>query len=206
MRVRPGMSRGALLAVLIVVVVELLIAFFALKACAMPTMLLYTVPDRGQDCHRILGEEGDSVTVCDCTGTAPISQVTKAYLWGARITGGGFALADSHTWLPTDPIEGRPDSFPVPFAGHFYLEFRNPVGKSCASNIVLVMPDVTTGVEPDRTPFPPIRPTWHDVSGRLVESPRGTGIFFQRREHNGRVWSRTVFVRSSRPQTFGRWK
>jgi hypothetical protein len=162
MRVRPGISRGALLTALVVAVVELLIVFFALKVCAMPSKILYTLPSMGQHCYQTVSAEGDSIEVCDCVGTTPIRQLQTSYLWGARITGGGFALVDSHS---VQLREGQPDSFPVPWAGNFYIVTRNTKGPSCPSEVVTILPDVTTGVE-----LGPLMLQYalYDVHGRYV--------------------------------------
>lgn len=187
----------------------------AIDAWAMPTHLTWTNSRYGQTQWRGVGEDGDSVTFVDCARpdtTKPIRHLRKVYLYGQPITGGGFRLVDS---LDVRGREGLLDSIPIPYPGNFYVRSTNLVtgdtlGWSCESDVVTVYPDVTTGVEVDTTraaPFPPIAPTWHDVQGRRVWTPRGTGIFFQRiRGADGQVWARRVFIRASRPYTFGRWK
>lgn len=148
--------------------------------------LLYTVPDHGQACTMTLGQEGDSVLVCDCETPGPrIYSIFRSYLWGQRITGGGFALIDSHSVVAD---EGKPDSFPVPWPGNFYIQTRNLVGLSCASNVATVLPDVTTGVELEPRPPRVIVEKWFDVHGRRIATafigkngmPRRSGIYYVR--------------------------
>jgi hypothetical protein len=163
--------------------------FLASVAFAMPTKLIYTVPDRGQHCYMVLSPEGDSVRVCDCVGTESISQVRKVYLWGARLTGGGFAVRDSHLWADAALIEGKSDTFPVPFAGNFYIEAFNPVGRSCVSNVTTVYPDAVTGVPEDATP-PAKEQRWYDIHGRLhTKRPTASGVYFWQYRLNG-YWSK----------------
>lgn len=176
---RLGLLLGLLFWALVAIV-------FTLKCSAMPSHLVYTVPNAGQNCYKTLGDEGDSVQVCDCVGAVQVRQIQTAYLWGARVTGGGFVLVDSHSVLGR---EGFPDSFPVPFAGNFYILMRNTVGISCASNVATVLPDVVTGIPEEATP-PAQMQRWVDVHGRVhMKRPKGSGIYFWQYNLTGQ-WSK----------------
>lgn len=68
---------------------------------------------------------------------------------------------------------GLPDSFRTPGPGTFFVTTRNEVGMSCAGPQVTIMPDVTTGVEPDPLAHHLARCALYDIHGRLVASMQG---------------------------------
>lgn len=139
----------------------------------MPQYLIYTVPSTGK---LYVISEGDTLGV-ECTGGPQINQVRDAYLWGQSNAGGGFVLIASHSIAGK---EGMPDSFPVPFAGNFYVMVDNPVGLSCASNTVTVLPDDITAVEPEPPVDYIVEVLVFDVRGRRVHAPLSSGIYFSK--------------------------
>lgn len=131
---------------------------------AFPQHLVFTLPSHGQY-HWTESGSDDSLHV-ECAGGPEIRELQSVYLWGQPVSGGGFALLDSHLVVG---MEGLPDSFPTPFPGHFYVMARNAVGLSCASNLVTVPPDVLTGVEVSPQASDPVLLVHlFDVRGRLV--------------------------------------
>jgi hypothetical protein len=71
------------------------------------------------------------------------------------------------------------DSFQAPWPGHFYVTTRNPIGQSCASNLVYVATDVITSV-PGQVTTTRGRPRIFDVQGRLVTGPLASGVYWRR--------------------------
>lgn len=138
---------------------------------------------------------GTDSLVVECSGGPAITTLRAAYLWGQPLTGGGWRIVDS---LAVVGMEGQADSFPAPWAGHFYVTTRNGAGLSCASNPAYI-PDstVTTGVgEGNGGPYDPmVRSRLFDVHGRVVTGPLGAGVYFEKRWHrSGRTTTRKVAV------------
>ena len=174
----------------------------ASSAWATPSHLVYTIPHLSQPYWMQLDEETGQmvkVTACEPSPGLPgsarqdtLNSLTKAVLWWAPVTGGGFAPADSHS------VAGRgggQDSFPIPGPGNFYVEVWNIAGRSCASNRATVMPDIVTGVEPE-APDAVLHRRWYDVSGRRVDRLTAQGVYFVKTTwRSGRVKSVKVIVR-----------
>lgn len=126
----------------------LIILFIALPASA--AKIYYTAPSTGSDSGF-------------CSGTIAIRETLTTYLYGQRVTGGGFARADSHRVVPA-----RADSFTVPWAGNFYITARNSKGESCAEGPPLYFPPSDPTDVPAEATDDPYGYQLFDVRGRLV--------------------------------------
>lgn len=131
----------------------------------------------------------------ECSGGPAIQSLRAAYLWGMPLSGGPWRIVDS---LQVSGMEGQADSFPAPWAGHFYVTTRNGAGLSCASNPAYI-PDstVTTGVGEGNggQSDPMVRSRLFDVRGRVVTGNPAAGVYFEKRWYrSGRTTTRKVAV------------
>lgn len=147
--------RAAALAVLALVL--------AAPCRAAPTQLVYTVPSTGQLRYTVPGDGQDSVHV-ECDGGPP-ARVLKTFLYGLRISGGLFAVVDSHG---VQGLEGMEDAYPIPFPGHFYVRAWNTAGTSCAGSTAYVPPPDPTSVPTDSLAAPQGPCALLSVQGRKV--------------------------------------
>ena len=112
----------------------------------------------------------------ECVGGPALQELRTARLDFQPVTGGGFSLSQEH--VATTP--GAVDSFMAYESGHYYVSVPNPVGESCASNIVYIQGSVT-GIPIGDPPDAVVSRRLFDVRGRLLRGPpRASGIYFER--------------------------
>jgi hypothetical protein len=159
----------------------LLVALFAAWlwiGTAQAQWLSYTAPAAVQDRWYVVDPvAGDSTIFIECSGDRPIPPgPLTAYLWGYRTSGGGWTMAESHAVSP-----GAPDSFAIPYPGHFYVITANAAGPSCASEVMELPPPIITTVPYVPPPDRVVAVRLYDVQGRLVRGkPRASGVYFRR--------------------------
>lgn len=160
----------------------LAVALLVVVGQARAASLVYTVPSLGALRYVVPDPDGDTIRY-ECSGGPWTAPVTVAYLYGAPVTGGGFAPVDSHSVLG---MEGLADSFPAPWPGHFYVRTRNgpgPMGLSCPSNVAYIPPGDLTGVPAEEVDADPVfLCRLFDVRSRLVGILRGAVWYQIRRE------------------------
>lgn len=157
--------------------------------------LVFTLPSTGQ--HRWVNplDGVDSVHV-ECSGTDSIHELHTAYLWGSLLTGGGYAVRDSHSVVGR---EGQQDSFTVTQPGHYYVTTRNTAGMSCAGNEVYVPPDTTVTSVPieERTHGRVVSRRLYSVLwGRPVDlnSHIASGVYWEKRKYQDGFESKRKIV------------
>lgn len=149
-----------------------------MHTAALVATLYFTLPSTGQ--YRYVDttgeDQGDTLHV-ECVGGPVIHELQTAYLWGATLKGGGFAVIDSHSVVG---MEGRPDSFNVRLSGNYYVTTRNNVGQSCApaSPVTILLETTLTGVPTDAANDPVVSWTLFSPLGAKVRDFRASGVYF----------------------------
>src|SRR5258705_7096763 len=159
-----------------------------MHTAALVATLYFTLPSTGQ--HRYMQyspeDPKDSLHV-ECLGGPAIHGLKAAYLMGAALGGGGFAVVDSHSVVGR---EGQPDSFRVLLSGNYFVTTRNGVGKSCApsSPLRIILEPVLTDVPTSAAADPVVAWTLFSPLGATGRGFRASGIYFAKLQRRpGRV-------------------
>lgn len=167
---------------------------------ALAATLLITLPSTGQKRTVVPNPSNpaDSIQV-ECAGGPAIRGLQTVYLWGQSLSGGGFAVVDSHRVVG---MEGRADSFVVTKSGNYFVTTRNTVGKSCAPDRPLtVILGSPTDVPVSEANDPVVSWTLFSPLGAKVREFRATGVYFAKLiRRSGRIDRQKVpFIRGLGP-------
>jgi hypothetical protein len=172
-----------------------------MHTAALVATLYFTLPSTGQNRYTQYNPDDprDSLRV-ECVGGPAIHGLKTAYLWGAMLGGGGFAVRDSHSIVGK---EGKPDSFKVLVSGNYFVTTRNSINQSCApsSPVRVILEPVLTDVPTEAAADPVVSWTLFSPLGAKVREFRASGVYFAKLvRRSGRVVRQKVpFVRGIGP-------
>lgn len=155
--------------------------------------IVFTLPTTGQN-HWVDPSSGQDSLHVECSGGQAIHQLATARLYFSPVSGGGWRLVQEHG---VSGREGQTDSFVVDSGpgGHYYVTTTNPIGESCASNVVYSPGSVVTGIEPGGAARSIVSDQTFDVQGRRVQVPSRSGVYWRRiKFSDGTVSIRRIVV------------